>query len=324
MKPTRRKLLLALSLAAATSLSGSHAFADTKWPTKPVTVLVGFAPGGAVDYIARQLTTQWAKETGQQFVIVNRPGATGSIASAELTRATPDGYTVMVALDSHVTGKIFNPSAAYDPFKDFYYVSQLVTLPQVLVAPSTRPYKTLEEMVSASRSKPLSFGFAGIGSTAHKNIVQLQRGQPLEASLASYRGAGPMSLDVIGGHVDVASGGLSVMLPHIKEGTVRALAVSSLQRSSMLPDVPAISELVPGHNVQSWIGLVTPAGTPEHVNKRLLGLAKASLDEPTMRKTLEDQSFSIVASTPDEFRQIAERDFKEMESLVDSGAIKLD
>lgn len=324
MKPIRRKLLLALGLAAATSLSAPHAVADTNWPTKPVTVLVGFAPGGAVDYIARQLTTQWAKETGQQFVIVNRPGATGTIASAELTRATPDGYTVMVALDSHVTGKIFNSSVAYDPFKDFNYISQLVTLPQVLVSPSSRPYKTLEEMISASKSTPVSFGFAGIGSTAHKNIVQLQRGQPLEASLVSYRGAGPMSLDVIGGHVDVASGGLSVMLPHINEGTVRALAVSSLERSPMLPDVPAISESVPGHDVQSWIGLITPAGTPESVNERLFELAKASLAEPAMRKRLQDQSFSIVANTPAEFKKIAERDYKEMEGLVESGAIKLD
>lgn len=324
MKLNRRKFLLSLGLAATLGLPASEVLADAKWPTKPVTVLVPFAPGGAVDYIARQLTTRWAEETGSQFVVVNRPGAVGAIAAAELARAAPDGYTVMFALDSHVTGEIVNPGTPYDTFKDFEYISQLVTLPQVIVTPVSRPFESLNDLVAAAKKKELVYGINGIASTAHQNVVYLQQNQDLNLTYAAYRGAGPMSLDVIGGHVDFASGGLSVMLPHIKEGTMRALAVSSLERSPLLPEIPAISELVPGHNVQSWIGLVTPSGIPDSLRTRLYELSKASVENPDLRKTLEEQSFSIVANTPDEFMEIVRRDFTGMQKLVESGAIKVE
>jgi tripartite-type tricarboxylate transporter receptor subunit TctC len=286
-------------------------------------MIVGFPPGGAVDYLARQVAGALGPALGQQFIVENRPGATGAIASAEAARAAPDGYTFLFPLDSHALNHLTNPKLSYDTFSAFDYLSLLVTLPQVLVVPADSPFQSFTDLLAGLQKGPLTYGTTGVASAAHLNVLRLLRSQRVEATHVPYKGSAPMVTDVLGGHLDFASAGLSVALPHLKAGKLRALAVSSLRRSPLFPNVPAIAETVPGHDVTSWIGLAAPANLPTAIRNKVIAASNAALRAPAMRQALEEQSFTVVTSSPEDFAKRVRSDAAVVQELIASKVLVL-
>jgi tripartite-type tricarboxylate transporter receptor subunit TctC len=316
MLETGRRLLLACAVAtaAAALMPAAHA---QGYPRQPIRLIVPFAPGGAVDQTARIIGNTLGEKLGQTLVIDNKPGASGSLGAGDLHRAKPDGYTLMLALDSQAVNHLTVKNLPFDTFKDFDYLSLLVTTPQVLVTRNDLPAKNFDELVAYLKANPKSsYGSAGTASAGHVNSAQLSLAKGLRTEHVPYKGAGPLLTDMLGGHIDYAFAGLSVMLPQIKAGKVRALAVSSPRRSAMLPDVPAMNELIPGFEYPTWIGIVAPPGMPAEVRQKILKAVRETMHDPQVEKRFAENAYDIVNGTPEQFAQRVKRDAEVMDDLV--------
>lgn len=315
MNPFRR-LVLGTALAAfGMTLAGTAA--AQAYPAQQIRMIVPFAPGGAVDQVGRLIAPALAKRLGQSVVVENRPGASGSVGAGELARARPDGYTLMVALDSQAVNHHMVKNLPFDTFKSFDYLTLLVTLPQVLVVRNALPASTLPELVAYLKAHPgTAYGSAGTGSAGHINTAALSIAYNVVTTHAPYKGAGPMLTDLLGGHIDFAFAGLSVMLPQIRAGKVRAIAVSAAHRNPQLPDVPTVAEFVPGFEIPTWIGLVAPAGLPPDVRGKVLAAVRDAMSQPEVRTPLGESTFQIVNGTPEEFMARIHKDSDVMADLV--------
>jgi len=321
MLETGRRLLLACAFAtaAAALMPAAHA---QGYPRQPIRLIVPFAPGGAVDQTARIIGNTLGEKLGQTLVIDNKPGASGSLGAGDLHRAKPDGYTLMLALDSQAVNHLTVKNLPFDTFKDFDYLSLLVTTPQVLVARNDLPVKNLDELVAYLKANPKSsYGSAGTASAGHVNSAQLSLAKGLRTEHVPYKGAGPLLTDMLGGHIDYAFAGLSVMLPQIKAGKVRALAVSSPGRSAMLPDVPAMNELIPGFEYPTWIGIVAPPGMPPEVRQKILKAVREAMHDPQVAKRFGENAYDIVNGTPEQFMERVRKDAEVMNDLVKRGIV---
>lgn len=316
-----RRLLLACAFAtaAAALMPAAHA---QGYPRQPIRLIVPFAPGGAVDQTARIIGNTLGEKLGQTLVIDNKPGASGSLGAGDLHRAKPDGYTLMLALDSQAVNHLTVKNLPFDTFKDFDYLSLLVTTPQVLVTRNDLPVKNLDELVAYLKANPKSsYGSAGTASAGHVNSAQLSLAKGLRTEHVPYKGAGPLLTDMLGGHIDYAFAGLSVMLPQIKAGKVRALAVSSPGRSAMLPDVPAMNELIPGFEYPTWIGIVAPPGMPPEVRQKILKAVREAMHDPQVAKRFGENAYDIVNGTPEQFMERVKKDAEVMNDLVKRGIV---
>lgn len=316
MWKTNRRVALASLMGAATCAVTQGAFAQT-YPSQSIRLIVPFAPGGAVDQTARIISNLLGEKLGQTVVIENKPGASGSLGAGDLHRSKPDGYTLMLALDSQAVNHLIVKNLPFDTFKDFDYLSLLVTTPQVLVTRTDLPVKNLDELVAYLKANPKSsYGSAGTASAGHVNSAQLSLAKGLNTEHVPYKGAGPLLTDLLGGHIDYAFAGLSVMLPQIKAGKVRALAVSSPKRSTLLPEVPAMKELIPGFEFPTWIGLVAPPGMPADVRDKILKATHGVMHDPQVEKRFNENAFDIVNGSPEEFRARVKKDADVMTDLV--------
>ncbi|MFC4419154.1 Bug family tripartite tricarboxylate transporter substrate binding protein [Cupriavidus pampae] len=309
------RLLLRLSMPLL-ALAATPAFSQN-WPAQPIRLIVPFAPGGAVDQTARTISNALGKQLGQTIVIENKPGASGSLGATDLSRAKPDGYTLMLALDSQAVNHYTVRNLPFDTFKSFDYLSLLVTTPQVLVTNNDVPAKDLEQLVTYLKAHPnTSYGSAGTASAGHVNSAQLSIARQLSTQHIPYKGAGPLLTDLLGGHIQYAFAGLSVMLPHIQAGKIRAIAVSSPKRSAMLPNVPTMSETIPGFEYPTWIGLVAPKGLPADVREKILAATRTVMRDPEVAKRFADNAFDIVNNSPEAFAARVKQDSDVMADLV--------
>ena len=311
-----RRLWLACAGAALAfaALPGAHA---QGYPSRPIRLIVPFAPGGAVDQTARTISDALGKRLGQAVVVDNKAGASGSLGAGELHRAKPDGYTLMVTLDSQAVNHHTIKNLPFDTFESFDYLSILVTSPLVLVASNTVPAKNLDELVAYLRGNPgSSYGSAGIASSGHVNGAQFSMAKGLKTEHVPYKGAAPLLTDLLGGHIDYAFAGLTVMLPHVKGGKVRAIAVSSPRRSVHLPDVPTMGESIPGFEFPSWIGLVAPAGLPADVREKILKATHEVMADPQVTRQFTDAGFDVVGSSPQAFAERVRKDSEVMADLI--------
>lgn len=314
----KKAIRIVLGLAAISlSMALTGAAKAQSYPSQPIKLVVPFAPGGATDQVARTIGPVLAKRLGQSVVVENRPGASGSLGAGDVARAKPDGYTLMVALDSQAINHHMVKNLSYDTFKSFDYLSLLVTLPQVLVVRNSLPVTTVPEFVSYVKSHPgVSYGSAGTGSAGHVNSASLSIAYNIDTTHVPYKGAGPLLNDLLGGHIDFAFAGLSVMLPQIKTGKIRALAVSSAQRNPSLPDVPTVAESLPGFEIPTWIGLVAPAGLSSNVRDKVLRALRETMEQPEIQSRLAESTFQVVNSTPEEFFARIKKDSDVMADLV--------
>lgn len=300
----KRRLIVTLTLAAACLVAAPTLQAQV-WPTKPVRLLVGFAPGGGTDIVARLLAQKLSELNGQQFLVENRPGATGMIAARAVATAGADGHLLLMG---HVNSNAIAPSLVdkplYDPIKDFAPVTYVGFVPNVLTISSATPARNVQELIAWARTRPngLSFASPGIGSTNHLagELMKLEANVPMVH--VPYKGSGPAIIDLLGGQVDMNFDAMSSITAHLKSGRMRAIAVTTPKRDPDLPDAPTMRELgFQGFEMTNWYGVMAPAGTPAAIVNKLHEQLRTILQMPDVMARLDELGVRREAITPAQF-----------------------
>jgi tripartite-type tricarboxylate transporter receptor subunit TctC len=298
------------------------------YPSKPITLMIGFAPGGPSDVMARILTKKMEEILKQPLVIENRAGAGGSIAGAAVARAAPDGYTVLLATGSLLAINVsLYKNVGYDPEKDFEPIGLIGTQTNVLYLNPSVPATSLGELIAYAKANPgkFSFGSGGNGTPAHLAGELLKLEAKIDITHVPFRGTGPALQAVIGGHVPMAFNPPSPLLAHIQSGAIRALAVTTLKRTEVLPEVPTIAESgFPGFEATTWHALVVPAGTPKDVIATLHRATAATVNDPPVRKALTDLGVDVVGGTPEELRAYVKSEIPKWAEVVRASGAKVD
>jgi tripartite-type tricarboxylate transporter receptor subunit TctC len=321
---TRRTLLAAL---AAFALSGS-AFAAETWPAKPIRVIVPFPAGGGTDIVARDVTQKVAAATGWVFVIDNKPGAGGNQGVDVAAKSPADGYTIVLGQTSNLA---INPtlyaSLPYNPQKDLLPIVLVANAPLVMVTGANTPYKTLAEVVTAAKAKPgvINFASPGNGTVAHLTGELFQKAAGVKLQHVPYKGAAQALTDVLGGNVELYMSSVPTMLGQIKQGKVRALAVTSAKRVDDLPNVPTINESgYRGFDAVTWFGFLAPAGTPKDVVARLNTEFNKALQQPELRKKLSEEGAAPAGGTPEQFAALIKDDIGRWGKVVKESGARVD
>jgi tripartite-type tricarboxylate transporter receptor subunit TctC len=320
----RRMLLGALiSLAAAPA-----AFAQAApWPARPIRLIIPFPPGGPTDLVARVLAERMSRTLGQPLIIENRPGANGNIGNDAVAKAEADGYTVLYNTSSIALSPAIYAKLPYDAQRDLAPVVQTATIPMVLAVNPSVPVQDVRGFVEHLRARPnaLSYGSSGTGNVTHLTAVMLLRSQGLEAVHVPYRGSAPALIDAISGQVQFVTDTVNSALPLIRDGKLRALAVTSPKRLAPLPDVPTIAEtLIPGFEAGAWQGIMVPARTPRAVVDRLNAAAMEALADPAVLAKLAEQGTEPLGSTPDEYGRILRDETVRWGRVIAENGVKLD
>ena len=319
-----RRLRLAL-LVVAGSLILTHAPALAQsYPSKPVRIVVPFAAGGAVDQLARILGAKLQESFGQPVVIDHRPGAGGTIAAGEVAKAAPDGHTIL----QHTNGQAISPgiykSLPFDTLRDFIPVTQLVATSTVLVANPKLPARSAKDLIALAKTKPgkLNYGMTGVGNSLHLTMEMLKRAAGIDIQAIPYRGDAPLNTALIAGEVDVAIVPLVAILPHVKSGAIRALAVNSAKRSALLPNVPTTSEdAVPGFEASGWQGWFVPARTPPAAVAAIHREVAKIIADPATAKRLRAMGNEPVGSTPEAFAAKFRDDVAKFAKVIEDAGI---
>jgi tripartite-type tricarboxylate transporter receptor subunit TctC len=307
-------------LAIVTLALPSLAAQAQDFPSKPITIVVGLAPGGITDVSARIYAEALAKNTGQRVIVENRQGAGGAVGAAAVQNATPDGYTVLIFSGSqHVAVPAMAASAPYDPLKGFAPVSLAFNLAILVTVPTDLPAKNLAELWEHGKKKPggLSFGSPGVGTPSHMLAALLGRASNTPMQFVHYRGGGPMMADLITGRVDFALSSYTATKGHFQAKKLRALAIDTEQRWDVMPDVPTLTELGYGNaKVASWFAVAAPAGTPPAIVKKLNELFIAASRDPDLVKRLKDNGVQILTSTPEHMTKLLAEEWENTVKLV--------
>jgi tripartite-type tricarboxylate transporter receptor subunit TctC len=322
-RPIQIALAVALSLAAF-----GGAYAQGSYPTKPIRLIVPFPPGGGTDILARLIANKLTETAGWQIVVDNRGGAGGNIGLQAAAQAAPDGYTMVMGQTSNLA---INPSLysklPYDPVRDFVPVSLVSASPVVLVVSSKSPYKSLADFVAAAKAKPgqLTFGSPGNGTVSHLTGELFQRTAGIKFIHIPYKGAAQALPDLLGGRIDLYSGSLETAMPHMKAATIRALAVTSLQRASVAPEVPTVAESgYKGFEATTWFGLLVAKGTPEPIVKRLTTEITKVLQLPDIKQRMASTGGLPVKTGPQEFAALLKSDIQRWSRIVRESGVKVD
>ncbi|WP_149538585.1 Bug family tripartite tricarboxylate transporter substrate binding protein [Siccirubricoccus phaeus] len=316
-----RRAVLALPF-----LSGAAAAQD--WPSRPIRLVVPFPPGGSTDLLARRIGEKLSPALGQPVVVENRPGAGGTTGSEMVARAAPDGATILFGVTgTHGVAPSLFPRLGYDPLKDFAPISLVVTAPLVLVVRRDLPARDLAGFIAAAKAAPgdITYGTPGNGTSMHLTGVMFDMQAGTRLSHVPYRGSGPALNDLVAGNLATMFGDLLVVLPQLRAGTIRALAVTGAQRHPLLPEVPTMAEAgLPGFLALSWQGLFAPAGTPPAIVARLANEVHAAVTAPDMREFFASQGFAIEGSAPEVFRALLETEIPKWAAVVKAGQVRLD
>ena len=319
---TRRNVIGGLAACGASAALGSVVTrADTAYPSRPVHIIVPFTPGGGADTVSRLLSPQLQKLLGQPFVVENRAGAAGRIGTGVVAKSDPDGHTLLVSTESSlVIAPHIGQAIGYDPLKDFAPVSLLTRNTVVLVVHPSVPAKTLQEYIALARAKPgqLFYASSGVGGPNHLAGEIFNRMADVKITHVPYAGTGLALQSVLANQVGAMWGFTAGLTAHIKQGTLRALAVGSKERSPALPDVPTVAEAgVPGYEAVSWVGMVAPANTPAATIDKLWNGVDAAMREPAVRDVIVGGGSEIICSKPDQFRKVIESDYEKYGKLAD-------
>lgn len=320
---------LFLSTLCALALTPLTIVSAAEWtPSRPIRLVVPYGPGGSSDVIARLIAKAMSDSLGQQVVVENKAGGSGSIAMQDVARSAPDGYTIVLG---HVGVLAVNPSMftklPYDPDRDFVPVTHLVNVPMMFVVSSQVPVKNLKEFVNLAKSKPgeLNYGSAGNGSAGHLAFEMLKQAAGIDVVHVPYKGTGAQLNDLLSNTVNAASAGVPPFLPHMKSGRIRALAIGSAQRMPLLPDLPTVAELgYPKFESSQWFGLLAPKGTPQEVVSRLHKEAVRALNSPNVKQRLQEDASISVGAGPDEFAKFIKTERIRWGEVVRGAKLKAD
>ncbi|MFF7057957.1 Bug family tripartite tricarboxylate transporter substrate binding protein [Achromobacter spanius] len=314
------RVLSGLALVCVAGLSAAQGY-----PDKPIRLIVPFPPGGGTDVLAREAALKVAKNTGWNIVTENRPGSGGNIGVDNVAKSAPDGYSLVLGQTSNLA---INPTLyaklPYDPEKDLTAIGLIADAPLVLVVPANSPLKSFDDMIAAARAKPelLTYASSGNGTVAHLAAVQLQNAAGIKLTHIPYKGVAQASNDLIGGQIDMYLSSVPTLIGHIRNGKMRALAVTAAQRASDLPDVPTIAERgYPGFEAVTWFGLAAPAGVPKEIVQRLNAEFNKALQTSDLSQKYQEQGARVLTSTPEDFAKLIHDDRIRWGKIVkDSGA----
>jgi len=292
--------------AAVASTAQAQAPAGQAFPAKPVRMFVGYPPGGGVDTAARIVSTALSDYWGMSVIVENRPGAAGAVATEAVAKSPRDGYTAMLCqIASHAITPARSQSLPYDHIRDFSFISMIGSVPNVFMVHPSMPAKTLREFIAMAKASPgkINFGSSGVGASPHLSIELLKLEAGIDIVHVPYKGAAQALSDVMGGQIEASVGNLAGgPLAAIKAKRVRALGVTSAKRNKQAPEVPTFAEAgVPGFDVSSWYGICTPGPLPKAVHEKFTADLVQLLNQPALRKRLEDQGIDVKSSTPEEF-----------------------
>ncbi|WP_343292041.1 tripartite tricarboxylate transporter substrate binding protein [Vandammella animalimorsus] len=321
----RRKLLLAataLALAANTALAAPPA-----WPQKTIRIVVPFPPGGTVDGVARLLQPRLQAALGQTVLIDNRAGAGGTVGVREVARSAPDGYTVGMVFDAFTTYPLVYPNLGFDSRKDLVPVTQMASNPLVLVVNPSVPANNLQELIALAKAKPgtLNYASVGAGSSNHLTAEWFKSVAGIDVQHIPYKGGGPAQQDLLGGQVQMMFLSAVLAQPHVRAGKLRALAQTGATRVDAYRDVPTVAESgYPNFHVESWVGMLAPAGTPSAIIDRLHTEVTAALNSADVKTRLAEQGLRPIANTPAQFAQALSDEYAKWQSLISERNLSLE
>jgi len=317
-----------LRLVAATLLliaASSLAAGQEAYPARPVHLFVPFAPGGAVDIVARTLGDELSSRWGRAVVIENRPGAGGVVASEAAAKAPPDGYTLIIVATGHALNPHLYAKLPYDSFKDFTPITLIGTSPNMLLVRADSELKTLADLIAAARARPgqLSYGHAGNGTSSHLAGELLKYMAKIDITPIPYKGGAPALTDLIGGHIPMTFNNIPESIAQIRAGTVRPLGVTTAIRSPVLPDVPTIAEAgLPGFDTGVWWGLLGPAGLAPDIKAKLAKDCSEAVNTPTVKARLLALGATPIGSPPDEFAALIRSDYEKWGPIIKAAGIR--
>ncbi len=326
MRDSRRTLLKQLSGGALLGALSPRILAATDWPRKSVRVIVPFTPGGSTDIAARLASDGMSRKLGQTFVVENRAGAGGNLGLEALARAENDGYTIGILTTAHPINSWLYKNPGYDLKTSFAPIGFLQEGPIMLVVHPSLPVNTLSEFIAYAKANPgkLNFASSGTGNSTHMAGELFCIRAQVKMTHVPYKGSAPAMTDTIGGVCQLSFDTMISALPHVKAGRLKALAVTTVQRSPMTPDVPAIAETLPGFNVSAWNGMVAPAGTPKPIIDRLHDAMVQALAAPNVVQRYAEMGVTPRAMTPDEFQRFILQETEMWGKTVKAAHITID
>ncbi len=323
MRNFSRSRFLRLAGALAAGLALSTGAGAQAWPSKPIKIIIPFAAGGVTDVVIRAISPKLGEALGQPIVIENKGGAGGTLGTSQGAKAAPDGYTFIAPAASHTTTPSLYSKLDFDPVKDFAAVTQIVTVPYLLVVPASSPIHTLADFIAAAKAKPgtLTFGSAGNGSSNHLagELLAGSIGAPLVH--VPYKGSAPALTDVLGGQLSFMFDTINTSTQHVKAGKLRVLGVGTAKRSRIMPDVAPIADTIPGFEAVTWIGLLAPAGTPKEIVARMQREIEKIVNLPEIQERLSASGAEPVASTPEQFGAYIASEVAKWERVVKQAKI---
>lgn len=308
--------------AALFALAPFAAFAQA-WPSKTVKIIAPFPPGGSVDQVARIFAAQLTAQTGQQFIVENRSGASGVIGTQAVATAPPDGYTLAVVFDTHAVNPTLMPAIPFDTLKDLSPIMLVGTSPMAIVAHTGQPYKDFRDVLAAAKKEPVAFGSIGTGSLGHLAMTQVANTAHVQFTHIPYKGGGPLMTDAVGNQVPLAIGTVFLVTPHVKGGKLKALAVTSAKPSAALPGVATVAEQgVPGFSALAWWGVIAPGNMPPALSRRIYDEFARALANPAVTQKLADQGMDIAGASPQELDRFLRGEIARWGAVVRENRIK--
>jgi tripartite-type tricarboxylate transporter receptor subunit TctC len=314
-------------IAAVAALAFAQGALAQGFPVRPITMVVGFAPGGGTDGVARVVAKKMGDSVGQTVIVENKAAAGGTVATHQVARSAPDGYTILLgSVGSIAVWPHLNPKLPYDPLRDLAPITMAVEFPNVIVVNATLPVKTLPEFVAAAKAKPgtIGYGSSGVGGIGHLAGALLALTAGIDIVHVPYKGGGPAMQDLLGGQIPAMVATPVTALPHVKSGKLRALATTGAARPAMMPDVPTVAESgYPGYEATNWYAYYAPAGTPKDVLARLHKELVDALNAPDVREQLDRQGVEARPGTPEELTKYMERELATWGKVVKAAKIQV-
>jgi tripartite-type tricarboxylate transporter receptor subunit TctC len=318
------KYVVIAALAAA--CAWQHDAGAQEYPTKPVRLISGFAPGGGSDIMARLIADRMHEALGRPFIVDNRPGAGGTIAMTLTNNAAPDGYTLLVISGSALINAVYISKVPFDMLKAFAPVTQLTSAPYLFVVHPSVKAQSIKELIALAKAKPgqLNYGSSGTGSFAHLGGELFKHLTGTDMVHVPFKGSGAMMIDLIGGHIQVGIPSAISGMPNVRSGKLRALAVTTLKRSPLMPELPTVAEAgVPGYSIDSWYGIVAPAGTPAAIIDKLNGEIARSLKTPAVKDILAKEGATGIGGTTAELHALMKEEIDKWGKVIKISKIQL-